>query len=189
MSRDQQEILIELLVIQTQAGDSQSMGQLAELLQHELVAYSFRLIGDPHAARDVAQETWLSVLRGIGRLRDPSSFRAWLFRIVHHKSMDRLRSVVRERTEQDHLRATAAEQTKLSSQHQDHDITIVQNLIQTLPSNDRAVLALFYEHELSIREIANITGNSESATKSKLYHLRQNLKTRLNQLERNPHDS
>ena len=42
--------------------------------------------------RDLAQETWIRVFRGIARLREPSKLRAWLFGIAHRVAMDRLRS-------------------------------------------------------------------------------------------------
>ncbi len=188
MTRDQQEILIELLVIKTQAGDPSAIGGLADLFQQDLVAYSFRLVGDQHAARDVVQETWISVLRGIGRLKDPALFRAWVFRIVHNKSMDCLRKAVRDRTEQADLRQVKAVNIDSNPADNRGDVAAIQKLIQELSPSDRALLALYYEYDLAIREIATVTGNTESAIKSKLYHLRQSLKQSLSQTERYHHE-
>ena len=49
----------------------------------------------------------------------------------------------------------------------------VQALLQALPAPQRAVLALRYWSDLSIVEIAAISGDSEGAVKVKLFRARQ----------------
>ena len=53
------------------------------------------------AARDVAQDVWLRALRGIGRLRDGSKLRPWLFGIARRALMDRLRQQYATRGDSD----------------------------------------------------------------------------------------
>ena len=187
MSRDQRDVLIELLVIQTQSGNPKAIGQLAELFQRELVAYAFRLVGNPHEAQDVVQEAWLSVMKTIGRLQDPAAFRSWVFQIVHNKSMDCLRSVVRERHRLEGLGRSMVTNRDTNPVEEDSDLAKIHRLMDALPPAERALLILYYDNELSIREIAAITGNTESATKSKLYHIRQKLKLSLSKSERHNH--
>jgi len=189
MSRNQRDVLIELLVLQAQGGDPQAFGSLAKLLQQELVAYSFRLVADSHAAKDVVQEAWVSVLKGIRRLQDPASFRAWVYRIVHNKSMDSLRTAVRYRDELETFRQTSEAKTSTAEPDPPRELDDLRTLIDTLPTTDRALLTLYYENGLSIREIASITGNSESAIKSKLFHLRQEMKQRLLSLKGKKNDT
>jgi RNA polymerase sigma-70 factor (ECF subfamily) len=50
-----------------------------------------RLSRDDEAAREIVQDVWLRVIRGIPRLRDASKLRAWLFGIARNVLMDRLR--------------------------------------------------------------------------------------------------
>ncbi len=183
MNRNQHDVLIELLVIQTQSGDPNAIAQLADLFQRELVAYAVRLVEDAHAAQDVVQETWLSVLKTIGRLKDPAAFRSWVFRIVHNKSMDCLRNGIRDRNELQHLGRSQAAVRNGDQAGVDTELVKIQTLIEALPPAVRALLVLYYENGLSIREIAAITGNTESATKSRLYHIRQKLKLSLSKPE------
>jgi DNA-directed RNA polymerase specialized sigma24 family protein len=49
-------------------------------------------MADPEIAQEIAQEVWLRVIRGIGRLRDGAKWRAWLFGIARRVLMDRLRA-------------------------------------------------------------------------------------------------
>ena len=60
---------------------------------HEpLWRYLRRLSGNDDAARDLAQDTWMRVFRGIARLREPAKLRPWLFGIARNVAMDRLRA-------------------------------------------------------------------------------------------------
>jgi RNA polymerase sigma factor (sigma-70 family) len=63
--------------------------------QYSKVAYSlaYRIVGDRGAAEDVVQEAFLSVWRQAGTFRrERAAVRTWLMSIVHHRSIDRLRS-------------------------------------------------------------------------------------------------
>ncbi len=188
MSRNQREVLVELLVIQAQAGDPKAIGSLANVFQHELLAHAFRLVADSDISRDIVQDAWVSVMRGIGRLKDPASFRAWVFRIVHNKSMDSLRTVVRNRNELEVFGRSSAASTAVGNIEPPSELNDLKKLIDALTPNDRALLTLYYENNLSIREIASITGFTDSATKSKLFHLRQKLKQQLIDLEGSNND-
>ena len=56
-----------------------------------LWAFVRRFTGNEDAAREILQDVWLRVIRGIARLRDGSKLRAWLFGIARRTLMDRLR--------------------------------------------------------------------------------------------------
>jgi RNA polymerase sigma-70 factor (ECF subfamily) len=47
-------------------------------------------VGDDESARDIFQDVWVRVIRGIPQLRDGSKLRAWLFGITRRTVMDRL---------------------------------------------------------------------------------------------------
>ncbi len=184
MNRNKREILVELLVLQAQAGDPRAIGSLASIFQAELLAYSFRLLADSHEACDAVQDSWLSVIQGIGKLKDPASFRVWIFRIVHNKSMNHLRKKVRDRNEAKEL----LQSRPLTIEHRElgpnDELENLHKLINELPPTDRGTLTLFYENCLSIREIAIVTNTSDSAVKSRLFHIRQRIKEKLIIFER-----
>ena len=58
------------------------------------LAYSLahRILGDPASAEDVVQEAFLSIWRGATTYRpERGGVRSWLCRVVHNRSIDRLR--------------------------------------------------------------------------------------------------
>jgi RNA polymerase sigma factor (sigma-70 family) len=81
----------ELLIVRCQLGEQAAFDELITRWHPPLWKYARRLAAPDEVAGDVVQETWLRVVRGIGRLRDRERFRAWLFGITRRVMMDRLR--------------------------------------------------------------------------------------------------
>jgi RNA polymerase sigma-70 factor, ECF subfamily len=79
-------------------GDEEAFGKLWGDLQPRLLRY-FRVVS-PAVAEDLASETWLGVIRGIGRFSgNEPAFRAWVFTIARHELLDWRRRAARRGTE------------------------------------------------------------------------------------------
>ncbi len=61
-----------------------------------LYRYALSRLGDPAAAEDLVQETFLAALAGRGDFRGESAERSWLVGILRHKLCDLLRQRCRE---------------------------------------------------------------------------------------------
>ena len=76
--------LDEYLVLLSQAGSTDAMDGLARRWTPRLLRYASRVLGGSteaaEAAKDVVQETWIGAIRGLGGLRDPAQFPAWIYR-------------------------------------------------------------------------------------------------------------
>ncbi len=167
----------EFLVLAAQDGDGAAFDRLVRRWDAPLRRYAARLTGRADAAADAVQETWLAVARGIRRLDDPARFRAWAFRIAHHKCADWAASRRRER---DVLAAASA--PALESEppaDKDDDIAVLRREIDRLPAESRAVLALHYLEGFSLAEIAEVLSIPTGTVKSRLHHARERLRERL----------
>ncbi len=76
----------EVLVLKYRLGDEKALAALFRRYSAPLKYYVRRIAGTT-AADDIAQSAWLEVVRSIGRLRNPVSFRAWLFRMARNKAI------------------------------------------------------------------------------------------------------
>lgn len=77
-----------------QAGDEGSFTELFRSLQPSLLRY-LRTVGGA-LADDVAAETWVSVVKGLGRFRgDESRWKAWVFTIARARLVDARRRAAR----------------------------------------------------------------------------------------------
>ncbi len=133
------------------------------------------LTGDAEAARDVAQEAWIGIARGVRRLQDPARFRSWAHRIVVHKSRDWIR---RERAKRRTVQRAAADLAEQPAAEQPRDdIARLRASLAELPADQRTVLSWFYLEEMSVREIAAALSIPAGTVKSRLYHARNALRS------------
>src|SRR5262245_56034891 len=82
----------ELLAFRCQLGQRPAFDALISRWHEPLWRYLRRLSNADDVASDLAQDTWIRVLRGIASLRDPARLRPWLFGIARRVAMDRLRA-------------------------------------------------------------------------------------------------
>jgi RNA polymerase sigma-70 factor (ECF subfamily) len=74
------------LVIRLQAGDEQAFTSLVERYHPALVRLAMNFVPSRAVAEEVAQETWLGLVRGIHRFQGRSSLKTWLFRILVNRA-------------------------------------------------------------------------------------------------------
>ena len=72
----------EVLVGQSQAGDSEAFEELVRRHQHMIHSLTFRMTGSPADAEDLAQESFIRAYGQIGSYRGEAKFSTWLFGIA-----------------------------------------------------------------------------------------------------------
>jgi RNA polymerase sigma-70 factor (ECF subfamily) len=170
--------LDEWLALRCQLGEPGAVDDLVARWHDPLWRYVRRVSGSDEAAADIVQDVWLRVIRGLVRLREPASLRAWLFGIARRALMDRMRDKYASpvMVEAD-LTAVAAEVDGDPGLDDDH--AMLHEELARLPVVDREVLGLFYLKELSLLEIAQILDIPPGTVKSRLFKARRLLRTRL----------
>jgi RNA polymerase sigma-70 factor (ECF subfamily) len=165
-----------LLAVRCQLGERAAFDDLIARWHEPLWRYLRRLSNSDDAARDLAQDAWLRVFRGIGRLREPAKLRSWLFGIARNVAMDRLRSQYSEgsRADVDLEGLAAANDVNL-----EEEFATLESGLASLPIVERETLTLFYLRELSLDEIAGLVGVPVGTVKSRLFRARQMLRRAL----------
>jgi RNA polymerase sigma-70 factor (ECF subfamily) len=67
-------------------GDQSAFVEIVTRYQSVLVRVARLYVGSDATAEDVAQETWIAVLKGIERFEGRSSFKTWLLRICSNRA-------------------------------------------------------------------------------------------------------
>lgn len=168
-------ILDQYLVTLAQAGSRDAIERLARRWTPRLLRFATRTVGRSELARDIVQETWLGVIRGLKALVDPSSFPAWIYGIAHRKCIDAIRVKQRWRklTDQVQREVGVAVDSATSVTGETLDLATA---IGRLNDEQRSVVALFYGEDLSVVEIAEILSVPAGTVKSRLFHARETLK-------------
>lgn len=167
----------EWLAVRCQLGEREAFDELIRRWNDPLWHYLRRLAGSDDAAADLVQETWLRVVRGIGRIRDGSRLRAWLFGIARRTAMDGLRLRYSSPVAADvDVVDVAADEGDASTEH---DLATMHDELGRLPVVEREVLTLFYLQELSLADVADVLGVPVGTVKSRLFRARRLLRDEL----------
>lgn len=190
-------------VFQAQRGDDQAFTQLVEIYQKPVYNLCYRMLGEPEAAEDAAQETFLRAYQHIGRYDARRPFATWLLSIAAHYCIDRLRrrkfSTFSIDEEDDEAPAFEIPDTDAPSpEHESvrrEERKKLHHLLDSLDATDRAAIVMRYWHDASEAEIAEALGLTVSAVKSRLHRARLALGKRWEESStktqpvRRPHES
>lgn len=132
----------------------------------KVFAFAFaRCGGIEEVARDIAQETFLEVVRSRDSFDGRSDPVTWVIAIARNKIADHYRRIYRDRRLE--LVEVEAPEQRVETDSID-DRTSVLAAIDQLPEAQRVVLAMHYLDDLSVKEIASKFGRSEHAVESLL---------------------
>jgi RNA polymerase sigma-70 factor (ECF subfamily) len=167
--------------------DTAAWDEFYENNVRELYGFVFRLVrGDPQAAADVFQDTWLDAISHIGQF-DPKrgELRSWLFGIA------RRRVALHWRQRLARSGTAAAARAEIPVEVLDGAVVpddviehleqaaVVQASLLALPPERRQVMVDKYVEELSVAQIAARTGKSPKAVESLLSRAREQFRTLL----------
>ena len=178
MTQSPNQIFDELLVLKCQDGDIEAFKTLVSRWHSRLRRHAWYLTQDWEAAGDIVQDAWLDIIRSIRRLKDPSSFRNWAYRIVSNKATDWLRRKQRQRTLWTEMAHQKQNDSKSNSQKENavSAQSIIQQGIKDLSTTSQQILSMKYMDHMSTQEISHALGIPEGTVKSRLHHAREQLK-------------
>ena len=176
MDRTREQLLDEYLVASARTGDRKAFELLARRWGRKLLAHAWRLTGDVDQAREAAQDGWIEIVRGLGRLRDERAFPAWAFQIVSRRCA---RQIGRRRRDRALTAAVAIEPVIGPESPEAADPGAagrVRAALAALPQAQRATVALFYLEDLSVAEVAIALNVPAGTVKTRLMHARRSLR-------------
>ena len=148
----------------------------------------YRMVRHPEDARELCQDTFLRVHRHLRQYRHESALKSWIGRVAYTvalRYLERRRiAIISPHEEEEALDRleNISDGVDIEANHASSEMaTRLHNAIDTLPPLQRTLLTLYHLDELSIDEIAQITGLANGTIKSHLFRtrlrLRQQLKT------------
>ena len=141
-------------------GDEDAFGRLWRDLQPRLLRYF--AVAAPAVADDLASETWLGVVRGLGRFSGGEpAFRAWVFTIARHEVLDWRRRAARRPTEDlpvTGLTGLAAPDDPAADAMEGFSTRAALAEVATLPADQAEAIVLRVVAGLEVQRVAEIMG-------------------------------
>jgi RNA polymerase sigma-70 factor (ECF subfamily) len=190
-------------VVQAQQGSDEAFTRLVETYQTPVYNLCYRMLGEPEAAEDAAQETFLRAFQHLHRYDRKRPFATWLLSIAAHYCIDRLRrrkfaffSMDEEDDEGNMFElpdpdSPDPEGESIKSETRNR----IHAMLKDLDHTDRAAIIMRYWYDFSEAEIAESLRLTVSAVKSRLHRARKELaglwqeEEPRSKPERRPHES
>jgi RNA polymerase sigma-70 factor (ECF subfamily) len=171
----------ETLVTATLSGDDDAFAELVRRHRHRVFATAGRFARDHHQLDDICQDVFIRAFRHLSKFRGDAPFEHWLARITVSACYDFLRKErrVREHVPLDAIEFEIKDMTIETAIDARRARELLSFAMRKLNADERLILTLCELEERPVREVAVLTGWSESNVKVRAFRARQNLKKAL----------
>jgi RNA polymerase sigma-70 factor (ECF subfamily) len=178
----------ESLMLRYAAGELAAFDLLYERHELRLWRFVFRSAPSRAVAEELVQEVWFAVAREAGRYQPSARFTTWLFTIARNRVIDQVRALRPEvsmdaaQGDEPPLRDVLVDAAAVmpdAAAEADEQVDAIIGAVNQLPAEQREVFLLQADGELSLDEIASVTGSSFETVKSRLRYARGKLRSLL----------
>lgn len=175
----------DALMLAYAGGDVAAFERLYARHRGRLYRFLLRQARDPGLADEIFQDVWQRVIAARQQWQPEAAFSTWLFRIAHNRMNDHWRAQKHRPAAPEDADERAARvpdphtpERTLSEFEQRRRL---QMALDELPEEQREVLTLRLEQELTLEEIGDITGVGRETVKSRLRYAMDKLRARMNE--------
>ncbi|MBQ2581675.1 MAG: RNA polymerase sigma factor, partial [Ruminococcus sp.] len=174
------------LAAKAKNGDNAAFEKLYKEFYPKVYYFAKQNVGSLDAAEDITAETFCAAMESIGSLRSEESFVGWLYCIAYRKCADHIKTAELDRKQREQAAQLAAlsEPIMLPDDYAVSEQTKqqLQSVIDSLPSDMRSAMILYYYDNLSVAEVARVIGTNENNANQKLHRARQKIKKQIEKL-------
>ncbi|MBE6774499.1 MAG: RNA polymerase sigma factor [Clostridia bacterium] len=164
---------VENLVKKSKEGDTAAFGDLYEIYSTDMFRFAYYYTGSTSAAEDCVSEAVLIAFRKIGDLKNISSFKSWLFRILRNCCNANHRKVSKEAPGEE------IRQSVHSFEKESDDKLSLGNALLRLTPEDREIIILHYCNGYTSREISLMLSMNENTVRSRILRGTEKLRNEL----------
>jgi RNA polymerase sigma-70 factor (ECF subfamily) len=164
----------EVLAEQASRGDERAFEVLVDRYQRVIFNLTLRISGNREDARELTQDVFVKMWRGLRGFDPKRRFFSWTYRIAIHESLNlRRRSGRQEALEAEPEAKEDGPERRFEALEME---TRVQEALDELSDGDRQLLVLRHFLDHTYEEIAEVLGVPAGKVKSRLYTARQRLR-------------
>ena len=172
------ELETELFIEQLRKGDRAACQRLVGDLGSAVFQMVRRIVERQEDAEEVWQDVFVKALRGIGGYDSrKASLSTWLCRIAYHESLNFVRTRRPDIVYMDEhdLGLNGLDDAPEESAYDSQTVQALEEALEMLPPHEQAVITMFYYDNMSLADIAYVTGSIPSTIGSQLSRIRKKL--------------
>ncbi|XOV92741.1 MAG: RNA polymerase sigma factor [Bacteroidota bacterium] len=166
------------LIRECQAGSRLAYEQLYKLYSGAMYNICRRMIRDDDEAQDLLQESFIDAFRKLPELREINTFSAWIKRIVVNHCINAIKKKRLITSELDE-KFDVVEEEEDDFEYQKFAANRIMEAVAELPDGCRTVLNLYLFEGYDHKEIGQILGITESASKAQYSKAKSKVRNRL----------
>ena len=180
------------LIIQAQKGDQSAFEELVYRYDRNVLSVAMKYANDEDDAKDLYQEVFIRVYRGLKNFRFQSEFSTWLFRITTNvcltyksRSKEHLRVSINKNFDDEESELSATEELIYDGSSPEEISSgtdlgeIVNAAVESLSPKQKMTFILKHYEGYKIREIAEMLNCKEGTVKKYLFDAVKNLRKKL----------
>jgi len=164
------------LIEQYISGDKTTLVLLVKRYHKTFCNKAFWVLKDKDLSKDVAQESWIIIIKKLHKLKSRDRFKPWALRIIYTKSID-----VHKRRNKELQNLQRIEKLRMHGSPDKESMEEINKkllrAIQDLPKQKQDIIRLFYIEEYSLKEISSFLKTPLGTVKSRLFKAREKLKS------------
>ncbi|TDQ79640.1 RNA polymerase sigma factor [Sphingobacterium yanglingense] len=158
------------------AGDPYAFKYFLTTYKHMAYSVAHSIVKQEHLAEEVVQDAFMRCYQSLATFKKQSKFSTWFYRIVVNCAFSTARRLKPEPVEfsaEEH--DVAWDENAFDKLLKKEQEQLIQEALLMIPANEALALRLYYLEELSIQELCDITGWTDSNTKVILFRARKHL--------------
>jgi len=128
-------------------------------------------VNDSDKAKDLTQETFITVLQNLDLFRKESKISTWIYRIATNKC---LREIENDKRVRKADFPSDIEQKIIENDQKEEKLMFLSNCVAELPEIDRIIITLFME-DMPQEEIGEVTGLTHANVRVKVHRIKERL--------------
>ena len=160
-------------------GDRNAFAYLVDKYKTMVYSIALRLVKDREEAEEISQDAFIKAYQSLASFKGKAKFSSWLYRIVYNTAISRLRQQPADRVLLDESNIT---DTLYMESKENYDTLsagerkkYLEKALDSLDSDERMFIILYYYEERNLDEIAEIAGLTKTNTKVKLFRARKKM--------------
>ncbi len=156
---------------------------MIEPFKGRVYGLAYRMTFDSHLANDLSQEVFLHLFQNIHKFDQRENMKPWLMRVAKNYIINRLQKKRLKTASLDVIseKHPAADPIDAPDEKavQDETYALLRDAVKSLHIKYRALVAMRYDEDMSIKEIADASGTTAANVKIRLFRAREILRKKL----------
>jgi len=170
-------------------GETESFAPLLYRYSKRVFSLIVKIVGNREDAEELTQDVFVKAYRSLATFRADSSFSTWIYRIAYNMAISATRKKAHNIISIDEsvLSEATDDTDEMMFEDSNNELRIVYltRALEQLSPDERAMILLFYKENMTMEEIAVITGFTETNVKTKIFRIRKKLFVLIRRMEEN----